>query len=83
VVARRQIAQVLVRSLVSDQAIGKTFELIAERGAAQDDFDLLFAALDADPLDALDAVRDQANMPLDEEPARVLDELDALRGRRP
>jgi uncharacterized protein YbjT (DUF2867 family) len=80
VVARRQIAQVLVRSLSSDHVLRKTFELVAERGAAQDDLDLLFAALDAAPQDALDGVRDQPNQPLDEEPQRVLADLDGVRG---
>jgi uncharacterized protein YbjT (DUF2867 family) len=48
VIARRQIAQVLVRSLTSDQALGKTFELVAEKGSAQNDFDALFAELECD-----------------------------------
>ena len=34
VVARRQIAEVLVRSLTSNAACRKTFELVAERGPA-------------------------------------------------
>jgi hypothetical protein len=42
-VARRQIAQVLVRSLGSDAAVRKTFELVAERGPAPEDFNVLFA----------------------------------------
>jgi uncharacterized protein YbjT (DUF2867 family) len=82
VVARRQIAQVLVHSLASDQALRKTFELVAETGAAPDDFNALFASLDADPEGALDGVRDTANMPPDEEPQRVRDDLNALRGHR-
>ena len=49
VIARRQIAEVLVHSLGSDRALRKTFELIATTGPAQDDFDALFAPLDADP----------------------------------
>lgn len=81
VISRRQIAQVLVRSLTSDQALGKTFELTAERGAAEEDIDVLFASLDADPLDNLDGVLDQANMPLADEPQRVLGDLEAVRGR--
>jgi uncharacterized protein YbjT (DUF2867 family) len=79
VVARRQVAQVLVASLGSDQALRKTFELVAETGSAQNDFDALFAALDADPEDALDGVRDMPNMPLDAEPQRVLDDIECLR----
>jgi uncharacterized protein YbjT (DUF2867 family) len=39
VVARRQIAQVLVHSLTSTHAIRKTFELVATTGPAPNDFD--------------------------------------------
>jgi len=82
VVARRQIAEVLVRSLNSDRALRKTFELIATTGPAPDDFDALFGPLDADPEGALDGVHDMANMPLKEEPQRVRDDLDAVLARR-
>jgi uncharacterized protein YbjT (DUF2867 family) len=71
VVARRQIAQVLVRCLDSDAAIRKTFELVAERGPAPEDFDALFAPLQADLPGSLDGVRDVANMPLTDEPQQV------------
>ena len=77
-VARRQIAEILVRSLASDAAKGKTFELVAEHGPAQEDFDPLFAALEADVSGALDAVRDTLNMPLAREPARVQEDLKRL-----
>jgi uncharacterized protein YbjT (DUF2867 family) len=83
VIARRQIAEVLVNSLTSDEAIAKTFELVAEQGPAQDDFEALLAALDADPRASLDGVRDLANMPLDTEPQRVRDDLDAMLARQP
>lgn len=78
VVSRRQIAEVLVRSLSSDAANRKTFELVAERGPATADLDALFARLDADAAGALDAVRDAANMPLSDEPARVREDLQRL-----
>jgi uncharacterized protein YbjT (DUF2867 family) len=78
VVARRQIAEVLVRSLTSDHAVRKTFELISERGPAQEDFEPLFAALAADKPGSLDAVLDMDNMALRDEPKRVQDDLDAL-----
>jgi uncharacterized protein YbjT (DUF2867 family) len=81
VVARRQIAQVLVRSLASDAAAGKTFELVAATGPAPEDFDALFAPLEADPPGAVDGVRDTANMPLNEEPERVRDDLQAIARR--
>lgn len=83
VIARRQIAQVLVNSLGSDQAARKTFELVAEAGPAPEDFDALFGRLDADLEGALDGVRDLANMPLNEEPQRVQNDLNAVGARQP
>ena len=81
VVARRQIAEVLVRSLTLDAADRKSFELVAERGPAPKgprDFDALFAALEPDPPGTLDAVRDAPNMSLEEEPERVRHDLRRL-----
>jgi uncharacterized protein YbjT (DUF2867 family) len=77
-VARRQIAQILVRSLGSDTAVRKTFELTAERGPAPEDFDALFAPLEADPSGSLDGARDVENMPLTDEPQQVRDDLREL-----
>jgi uncharacterized protein YbjT (DUF2867 family) len=82
VIARSQIAEVLVHSLSSDQALRKTFELVATKGPAQIDFDALFAALDADPRNALDGVRDMPNQPLEDEPQRVRDDLHTLSANR-
>jgi uncharacterized protein YbjT (DUF2867 family) len=78
VVARRQIAQVLVHSLCSGPALHKTFELIADAGPAQDDLDALFVPLAADPQGTLDGVHDMANMAREDEPQRVRDDLDAV-----
>lgn len=78
VIARRQIAEVLVRSLGSDQALRKTFELVATTGQASEDFDAVFAPLEKDMRGALDGVHDVANMPLDDEPQRVRDDLEAV-----
>ncbi len=78
VIARSQIAEVLVRSLSSDHALRKTFELIATKGPAPEDFDALFAPLDADPQGSLDGVRDMANQPLEDESQRVRDDLKAV-----
>jgi len=83
VIARRQIAEILVRSLTAPQANRKTFELVAAAGPAQPDFGPVFAALDADPPGALDAVHDAANMPLEAEPQRVRDDLAAVIADRP
>jgi hypothetical protein len=57
----------------------KTFELVAAKGSAPKDFDALFAPLDADPQGSLDGARDMANQPLEDEPQRVRDDLDAVR----
>lgn len=81
VVARRQIAQVLVGALTSQAALRKTFELVAVRGPAQKDLDPLFAPLIGDSQDALDAALDTDNMPVDAEPQRVLDDLADIRAR--
>jgi len=75
VIARSQIAEVLVHSLTSEQALRKTFELVATKGPAQTDLDTLFAALDADSPTGLDGVRDTPNQPLEDEPQRVKDDL--------
>jgi uncharacterized protein YbjT (DUF2867 family) len=82
VIARRQLAEVLVASLASDGALRKSFELVATKGPAQQDLDAEFARLEADPPGALDAVHDLPNMPLHEEPERVRHDVEALsRGR--
>ncbi|KAB2703149.1 SDR family oxidoreductase [Brucella lupini] len=78
-IARRQIAEVLVRSLSSDAALRKTFELHSETGSEQEDFDPVFAALEADPIGGLDGARDPANMPLDKEPAQIIADIDQIR----
>jgi uncharacterized protein YbjT (DUF2867 family) len=80
VIARSQIAQVLVGSLSSDAAAGKTFELVAEQGPAPTDLEPLFAALEPDRPGTLDGVGDTANMPPADEPQRVRADLDALTG---
>jgi uncharacterized protein YbjT (DUF2867 family) len=75
VVARRQIARVLVRSLCSTQADRKTLELVAEAGVEPLSLDEQFAKLLPDPQGGIDGVRDRDNMPLRDEPKRVLEDL--------
>jgi uncharacterized protein YbjT (DUF2867 family) len=82
VVARGQIAEVLVHSLISNRATRKTFELVAATGPAPKDFDQLFAPLKADPPGALDGVHDTPNMPLNDEPQRVRDDINAMRAHK-
>ncbi|MFF7055137.1 SDR family oxidoreductase [Achromobacter spanius] len=81
VVARAQIAQVLVASLTSSAANGKTFELVAEKGPAPTDLEPLFSALPPDPSDGYDGIRDRDNLPIAKEPSTVTRDLDAVRGR--
>lgn len=79
VIARDQIARVLVDSLSLAGADHKTLELVAEEGPAQEDLEPEFAALAADT--SLDGAADIENMPLDDEPASVRHDLEALTGR--
>ena len=83
VVARRQSAEVLVRSLDVEAARGKTLELVAEAGPATTDFEEFFGLLEPDQSDSLDGVRDTANMALADEPVRVRDDLDEIARQRP
>ena len=78
-ISRRQLAQVLVRSLRSAAALRKTLELNAEHGPEQADYDPLFAALEADRPGELDGARDRANMEPEAEPAHICQELEAVR----
>ena len=79
VISRWQIAQVLVSALTSPDADHKTLELVAEHGPAPTDLTPLLADLAADAPGSLDAALDQANMPLDDEPGSVRDDLEAVR----
>jgi len=78
VIARSQIADVLVASLTSPAADRKTFELVAERGPAQPDLEPLFAALRPDV--GLDGPADVDNQPIASEPAQVRLDLERLTG---
>ncbi len=66
---------VLVTALSNDAAKNKTFELVAERGEAQQDLTLLFAELRNDNPQKNDGVFDIDNMPLTEEPECVINDL--------
>lgn len=80
VIARRQIARILVESLTKPAAIGKTFELVAEHGPEQTDLTPTFDALPADARDGdLDGAGDTANLPLAAEPETVRADLDRVR----
>jgi len=83
-IGRDQLAEVLVRSLLFDSAVGRTFELFAEAGAAptEGEWDGLFAAVAADAAGALDSAADPHSLPsLDDEPAAVREDIESLRAR--
>jgi hypothetical protein len=70
---------VLVRTLLTDTAAGRTFELFAEAGRAPTDWSGLFGALSPDPAGGLDAAGDPATLPpVGDEPAVVQDDLALL-----
>ncbi|WP_296463246.1 SDR family oxidoreductase [Pigmentiphaga sp.] len=77
VVARQQIAEILVRSLSTAAAECRTVELVAEQGPPTQDFEALFASTQADSPGSLDAVLDKSNMPLADEPGWIKDDLAA------
>lgn len=81
-IARDQLAKVLVRSLRSDAAAFKTFELVASAGEEQPDLNNVFASLEAD-ISSLDGARDQPNMPFEREPAAIRADFAATQQRFP
>lgn len=78
VIAREQIARVLVSALTCEPAKNKTFELIAERGEEQEDFTPLFEVLQADNPQKNDGILDINNMPLAAEPDNIIIELNNM-----
>lgn len=78
VLARDEIARVLVDSLRLDAAARKTLELAAETGPEQEDLTDDFAALRPDVPGSLDGVLDRDLVPVEEEPARFREALRAL-----
>ncbi|WP_312714805.1 SDR family oxidoreductase [Corynebacterium flavescens] len=82
-IARSQIAEVLIHSLVTDSARGKTFELIAREGQQQTNWDELFAPLQADQSGDLDGALDPQNLPVENEPQTIQTDLNAIRSTQP
>ncbi len=82
-VSRRQVAETAVRSLLTDAAIGKTYELFAAPGPATQDWPRLFTALRSDTVGSLDAIDDPSNLPLDAEPDSVRSDIENLRRHKP
>jgi uncharacterized protein YbjT (DUF2867 family) len=80
VIARDQIARVLVDALTTPSAAGRAFELVAERGAEQQNLSDTFAALTPDS--GITATGELDNLPVDAEPAEVRHDLDTAAMRR-
>ncbi|WP_435225787.1 SDR family oxidoreductase [Streptomyces sp. Tue6028] len=78
-IARDQIADTLIRSLLSSTALGKTFELIAAEGEEQSDWAELFGALKVDDSGSVDGVLDPADLAFEAEPQEVLADLNTVR----
>lgn len=77
--ARRQIAEVLVGALYTDEATNKALELFAQTGPALDDLSACFAVLETDTPGSLNGVLYPDTQPPTDEPARVLADLVAVR----
>lgn len=78
-VSREQVAEVLIRSLLTDTALGKTFELYATAGTATTNWKGLFNTAVPDAVGALDGARDTDNLPLDKEPGPVQEDVARFR----
>ncbi|MFJ1806755.1 MULTISPECIES: SDR family oxidoreductase [unclassified Streptomyces] len=81
-IARDQIAETLIRSLLTNTALDKTFELIAVEGEEQSDWAELFGTLKADGSGSVDGVLDPSDLPVEAEPQAVRADLDAVRSLR-
>lgn len=81
-IARDQIAETLIRSLLTNTALGKTFELIATEGEEPSDWAELFGALKSDEPDSVDGVLDPSDLPVEAEPQAVRADLDGIRSLR-
>ena len=68
VIARDQIARVLIDSLHIDAANHKTLELVADQGLEQDDLTTGFTSLTPDSDESIDAAEDIVDLPLESEP---------------
>jgi uncharacterized protein YbjT (DUF2867 family) len=75
VIARDQIARVLIDSLHMEEAEHKTLELIAEDGTEQEDLTSLFTSLTPDTSESLDGAEDTVDLPVDHEPETFRSDL--------
>ena len=77
-VSRFQVADVLVGSLLTEEADGRTFELFATTGNTPQDLPALFAATTADQPGDLNGAHDLPTLPIEDEPPAVRRDLDAV-----
>ena len=80
VIARDQIARVLVDSLHIDAADHKTLELVADHGPDQDDLTAVFASLSPDSDASLDGAEDIVDLPTESEPEMFRRDLATIAG---
>ncbi|MEV7132570.1 SDR family oxidoreductase [Arthrobacter sp. NPDC093128] len=78
VIARDQIARVLIDSLHIDAANHKTLELIADHGPEQDDLTAVFNALTPDSSASLDGAEDSVDLLTESEPETFRHDLTAI-----
>jgi uncharacterized protein YbjT (DUF2867 family) len=78
-IGRDQVADVLVRSLLTDSSRSRTFELFAEPGEAPTDWDTMFSNLAPDAAGSPHGAGDRTTAPLEAEPAEVQQDLQRLR----
>ena len=78
-IARDQIAETLIRSVLTSTALGKTFELIATEGEEPSDWAELFGALKTDESGSVDGVLDPSDLPVEAKAQAVRADLDAVR----
>jgi hypothetical protein len=83
VIARDQIARVLIDSLHIAAADHRTFELVAEHGPGQEDLTTVFAPLTPDSGASLDAAEDIVDLPVDHEPEIFRADLAAITAGSP
>jgi uncharacterized protein YbjT (DUF2867 family) len=81
-VSRRQVAEVLVRSLLIEEAVGRTFELFATAGKPPQNWPALFASTAVDEPGNLNGAHDPPTLPVEDEPPAVRRDLDALTAGR-
>jgi uncharacterized protein YbjT (DUF2867 family) len=83
VIARDEIARVLIDSLLIDAADHKTLELIADHGPEQDDLSTVFTSLTPDSSASLDGAEDNVDLPVDHQPETFRHDLTTITAARP